>query len=849
MGSDDALIAEIQATADQEFDIVLTPISHPELGDIRIDDNLFAIGRTEAPFMSYPPEIIAELSRRHARIFSEYGAVYAADLDSKNGTTVNGVNIQQKISKLQHGDEICFGRTLSYRVQLNARAPSARRAAKLFSLTLTPERSDIALQPIVVTQFPFLISKADATFARYKEGYPHQVDYISRRHAHIFLKGGEPFVEDLGSTNGSFVGGKRLDEHAVALRDGDVLGFGGHHFVYKVSLQHEQAAADPTLTKFASTTQGASVPGVPNGAPGAGSPVAGTPVAGDPDKTTFVAAADSFLDIFCIDHPPPQDDALNKEEAAQSGDARKDADRRKPRSRFAVQLSEIAKAFAGGEGRDIRRVLRWGAVAAAGLVVIAVGLYLGGSSEREVKDLLARSEYAAAAAAAGKVLERSPDNTEVQALGTEALLKANVPQWLALLKSQDFDRADALLAGMKTLGAPNPDVQALVGDLAWMGKLERFVIGRGGADAPIRIYADEDPIKAILQRWDEDTQARQRAFDRIASHVPAFQEPYTEALSHLRKLHSDDAVYLSAVERLKTSIAAALSKDQPEELEDLLDEYAEKYPRLGGLDKLREDLQQYLAIDREARARKLGPLVALLAKAQLSTPPFQEQLRVLESSGRLPSAETVRQYQTVSTAWQEGNTQQALTGLQQMNAGPWADVAAKQLEHKKTVMEQFAELQKTRDAKGYDERLLSFYASLNPDEDVYFIKATETDVSGYRDKALKRAQELMTRAQAQWHRYRDNGAIAGAQRLEAGISNQFRRQARLLSEANEDAQNGMRIVTQLKAEHSEQWNKVRDEIKAEAALQRRSLLELHRVLEPDLLKQKLALLGERGNEE
>jgi hypothetical protein len=32
-------------------------------------------------------------------------------------------------------------------------------------------------------------------------------------------------------------------------------------------------------------------------------------------------------------------------------------------------------------------------------------------------------------------------------------------------------------------------------------------------------------------------------------------------------------------------------------------------------------------------------------------------------------------------------------------------------------------------------------------------------------------------------------------------------------------------------------------------LQRRSLLELHRVLEPALLKQKLALLGGRSDEE
>src|SRR4051812_35856556 len=76
----------------QEPTIVLKAVSHPDLGDIRIDEILFAVGREEAPFNSYAPDIIADLSRRHARIFCEYGSVYLADLESKNGTTINGIN-------------------------------------------------------------------------------------------------------------------------------------------------------------------------------------------------------------------------------------------------------------------------------------------------------------------------------------------------------------------------------------------------------------------------------------------------------------------------------------------------------------------------------------------------------------------------------------------------------------------------------------------------------------------------------------------------------------------------------------------------------------------------------------
>ena len=518
MASDEALIAERRATGDQQSAIVLKPLSHAELGEIPIDEDVFAIGRTEAPFDSYAPEIIADLSRRHARIFSEHGAVYIADMDSKNGTTVNGVAVQQKITRLRDGDEICFGKALSYRVQLQARTEHPVRATRLVGLTLTPERNDVGLQPIVITQFPFLISKADDAFSRYRDAYPQQVNYISRRHAHIFLKSDVPFIEDLGSTNGTFVGGNRLEEHAVALKDADTLAFGGHHFVYQVSLQKEAAATDPTVTQFsASAVKSVS----------------------DADKTTFIAAADSFLDIFCVDQAQPQDDEVNDEASPAAGDAAKDADKRtgkRKRGKYAVFLSELTDSFIGSDRAGVRRGMRWAMLAVALLAVFAFALYYSGASERELKSLLADGEYAQAATLASQSLERDPDNAELKALGTEALLKANLPNWVAMLKARQFERMAGILAGMKKLSGHNADVQPLVSEVEWIGNLEQFVSTRGGADAPIQNPQDEARIKSILKQWDEDTQGHQRAFVTISAYVPEFKDAYAEALSHLRKL-------------------------------------------------------------------------------------------------------------------------------------------------------------------------------------------------------------------------------------------------------------------------------------------------------------------------
>ncbi len=246
MAPDDALIMEMPVRMGQEFDILLTPVSRPELGEIRIGEDLFAVGRTEAPFISYPEELTAALSRRHARIFAEHGAVYVADLGSKNGTRINGADVAGHPLRLSDGDELSFGSALSFRVRLSPRVAAPEPPHVM--VTLQPERSDLGLQPIELSGFPYLISKADDTFARYRDSHPQQVNYLSRRHAHIYLKCGIPFLEDLGSTNGTFVNGHRLADHGVPLNDGDLIAFGGSHFVYKVAV-HREGDADATATR------------------------------------------------------------------------------------------------------------------------------------------------------------------------------------------------------------------------------------------------------------------------------------------------------------------------------------------------------------------------------------------------------------------------------------------------------------------------------------------------------------------------------------------------------------------------------------------------------------------------
>jgi ABC-type multidrug transport system ATPase subunit/pSer/pThr/pTyr-binding forkhead associated (FHA) protein len=152
--------------------------------------NDFVIGRD--PHCGFPLSD-SRVSWRHARIFYAGEKYFLTDLGSTNGTSLNGNLVEpQQQMPLQPGDVICIG-------DCELRCASGQSAAPP---TPCPPASGVLLigrSP----QADIVLSQSD----------------VSWNHARLERRGDGWFIQDLGSSNGTFVNGARISESVVQAKD------------------------------------------------------------------------------------------------------------------------------------------------------------------------------------------------------------------------------------------------------------------------------------------------------------------------------------------------------------------------------------------------------------------------------------------------------------------------------------------------------------------------------------------------------------------------------------------------------------------------------------------------------
>ena len=808
--------------------VILKPVTHDELGEIIVKDDLFPIGRYETPFSEYDSRYVEKLSRRHARIFEQDGVVYIADLGSLNGTALNGTSVDTMPMRLKRGDEICFTDSLCYHIDIlgvSAERVSGEAPGPLVQLVLKPRKQPSLLEPIVVTRFPFLIKKGSDVFSRYKDSLPDDINYISRRHAHLFLKGKDVYVEDLGSTNGTFVSGTPLEEHARKLQDGDVIAFGGETFAYTVCMYSAEEDGADTL-KEGSELLDSTAHSID-----------------DVARTTFVSSANSFLDIFCTEGEHGDGGQHDEEAAADSG---KTATGKESGSgggffhRLRVTLGAVRDAFVDKE-KDRRGFGRvWLVVAALAGIAILIA-YFSDWSTREVSDLLEQDAYELAAVKANRFLETHPGDEKITALATEAALRQVVPDWVGYVNAGNFPDAESAVEQGIRLSYANPQAQQLFDVLAWGTRLEKFIADRGGPDTPVTIFEEEDRINELVAWWETDPKGRRRSLGKISRFVPEFMESRQQIFSHLRAVQNQQSLSVAAIDRLAEQVRDALDNANAQALPEILSDFESRYPRIRGVEVLYRDLEVYLPLELDLQERNWVRARQTVDRTGFETPVFQDRVRFLVME-QLPVDAIMERYKQALADWQRGDTESALAELEELAGENWGEVADRRLQHMRQVMSDFKQLNHAKDSHDYDRQLLGFYRALDPVEDVYFSEAVAEEFQMHRNKALQDAARHFKIAGETWKEYLAGGGIRGLHRLEDSVTATYRKLATQLSAAYDAMSKTMDIHRLLKTDTDPGRDELYASISNEVKLQRQSLDELQMVLEPSLRTAKLGLL-------
>ncbi|MEQ8187800.1 MAG: FHA domain-containing serine/threonine-protein kinase [Candidatus Eremiobacterota bacterium] len=187
----------------------------------RLDKTVTRIGRAPGNdlYLDYDPQV----SSRHAVITLEDKRYFIEDLGSTNKTYVNGIKIDA-MAELNSGDEIKIGNMIFNFVHDSDKKPLDKKPSYGRLICCREGRGDIV----------FFIDRNTVTIGR-APGNDICLDsdpQVSSRHAMITVQGNRCFIEDLGSTNSTYVNGLKVDVK-TELKENDEIKTGNSIFMFE----------------------------------------------------------------------------------------------------------------------------------------------------------------------------------------------------------------------------------------------------------------------------------------------------------------------------------------------------------------------------------------------------------------------------------------------------------------------------------------------------------------------------------------------------------------------------------------------------------------------------------------
>ena len=792
--------------------LILRPVSDTRLQEIIVTDTRFAIGRNEPYFKEYDRSVVQRLSRRHARVFERDGCVYVADLNSSNGTSVNGVSVEDEPVQLHSNDELEFG-GLRYRVDhlagIDAGTVRSDPAVEA-KIVLEPARDDRGLAPIVISKFPYMIGRHASAFADYQQSAPDQLSQLSKKHAHFFIQNGAVYIEDLGSTNGTFVCNERLAEKARELVHHDTVAFGGDFFVYGVSTfigEETVAEAEPRIESMA-------------------------------EGTIFVDDATNFFEIYMDAGGKDVDAGRVDEQKATDAEDKADGAGKTAVNRRLRFLQSLRGALTSGEPLEKR--LRWTVVLAVAVLAVGIaGYWYLTWPEQAISRQIDNEQFLAAATSANEYLQGRPNDERLQDLATVATLKAYVPKWQTAMERGDFATATRVLGNASNLGSPNPQDDALIEALELATRITATGADDGADDLSIGALSGDESVSTLITEWDARESENRLALSRVETYVDGFNSFHADFYTILRKLRDQEKGSLP-LQELRSDIVVSLGDRNITQLRQQLKAFADQYPDVQGLELLQDDMRRYESVEQHIIEGRWLNAYDLINASAFHTAPFADHAKFMNAE-ILPDGETRAAYELGIAAWKEGDYLESFEILGALEQRRWGNDATALIERNRFLLTSWLELEETRGAEGFEDRLFELYGQLDPDLDAFLQRSLLPDFQQHSQAALVRAAGLLDQAEQSWLTYDRAGRLGSMHRLEERITDGFSDLAGQLTQAYRLLRESESIYRLLDADTPENWTTLNESIVQEIKLQTRAIGDLL-VIEPDVRQAKLDLL-------
>lgn len=209
-------------------------------------DERLTIGRDKSNGLVIEDE---GLSIFHAELRQEDGKLFIRDAGSVNGTYVNGEQLDKNEKREIVGGDVIRLHLIDIQIVDPSKGPAVLPKAVRRDLDkpAIPQWQVKAVTGAISGKM-FLIDGTKVIGRDPGCDIVATGSHVSRRHAEFSIRSGKLWMKDLGSSNGSFVNGKRIEE--TVLKNGDEVKFDAMAFKVVGPAEQEESFDEADMTQF-----------------------------------------------------------------------------------------------------------------------------------------------------------------------------------------------------------------------------------------------------------------------------------------------------------------------------------------------------------------------------------------------------------------------------------------------------------------------------------------------------------------------------------------------------------------------------------------------------------------------